>query len=184
MYTDSKSQFFCVFLALILMLAPARAIMAQAIPVEVVELEDGGWQLLRGGKPYFIQGAGGSASKEALAEAGGNTFRTWGVGPDLGEQLDEAHRLGLAVVVGHWLGHERHGFDYDDLDAVSEQFERVRNDVLAYKDHPALLMWAIGNEVEGFEEGDSPAIWSHVQALAAMVKDLWSASQKPDHILG
>ena len=151
---------------------PASSARAQAIPVEVVQLDDGAWQLLRGGEPYFIKGAGGGESKEALVEAGGNTFRTWGVGADLGEQLDEAQRLGLTVVVGHWLGHERHGFDYNSLDAVAEQFERVRRDVLAYKDHPALLMWAIGNEAEGFEDGDNPAIWSHVQALAAMVKQL------------
>jgi len=150
----------------------AISVHAQVIPVEVVQLEDGGWQLLRDGKPYFIKGAGGSASKEALAEAGGNTFRTWGAGPDLGEQLDEAQRYGLTVVAGHWLGHERHGFDYNSFDAVAEQFERVRKDVLTYKDHPALLMWAIGNEAEGYEDGDNPAIWSHVQALAAMVKQL------------
>jgi hypothetical protein len=172
MHPSVLSQSARVFLLHILLLMPALSVHAQAIPVEVVELESGGWQLLRGGEPYFIKGAGGSASKEALAEAGGNTFRTWGVGSDLGEQLDEAHRLGLAVVVGHWLGHERHGFDYNSFDAVAEQFERVRKDVLAFRDHPALLMWAIGNEAEGFEDGDNPAIWSHVQALAAMVKQL------------
>jgi hypothetical protein len=147
-------------------------VLAEAIPVELARDDDGGWRLLRGGEPWVIRGAGGDASKEALAAAGGNTFRTWGVDPELGEQLDEAHRLGLAVVVGHWLGHERHGFDYDDLDAVAEQFERVRRDVLAHKDHPAVLMWGIGNEAEGFEEGDDAAYWSHLQALAAMVKDL------------
>jgi len=118
---------------------------ASAIPVEVVEVAPGEWQLFRGGEPYFIMGAGGSGSKEMLASAGANTFRTWGVGPDLGEQLDQAQKLGLAVVVGHWLGHPRHGFDYNDLDMVAEQFERVRRDVLAFRDHPALLLWAIGN---------------------------------------
>jgi hypothetical protein len=33
-------------------------------------------------------------------------------------------------------------------------------------------MWGIGNEAEGFAEGDDAAYWSHVQAVAAMVKDL------------
>ena len=55
---------------------------------------------------------------------------------------------------------------------VAEQFERVRRDVLAYKDHPALLIWGVGNEMEGFAEGDDAAVWSHVQAVAAMIKDL------------
>ena len=144
----------------------------QAIPVELSETNPGEWQLLRDGKPYYIMGAGGSGPKEMLAAAGANTFRTWGVGPDLGQELDQAEALGLAVVVGHWLGHPRHGFDYSDTAAVQEQFERVRRDVLAYKDHPALLLWGIGNEMEGFADGDDPAVWSHVQAIAAMIKEV------------
>lgn len=172
MYPDLIARSVRVVLVLIFIVAPVRFAGAQAIPVEVVQLEGGGWQLLRGGEPYFIKGGGGDASKVALAAAGGNTFRTWGVDDDLGEQLDEAHRLGLAVIVGNWLGHERHGFDYNDFTSVAEQYERVRSDVLKYKDHPALLMWGIGNEAEGFEDGGNPAIWSHVQALAAMVKQL------------
>ena len=98
----------------------------QAVPVEVVETGEGQWQLFRDGEPYFIKGAGGDGPKDMLAAAGANTFRTWGVGPKLGAQFDEAQALGLTVVVGHWLGHPRHGFDYNDLDMVAEQFERVR----------------------------------------------------------
>lgn len=140
--------------------------------VEVTQNEAGAWQILKDGEPYYVRGAGGDASKRQLAEAGGNTFRTWGVGPETGALLDEAHELGLMVIVGHWLGHPRHGFDYNDLDSVAGQFVRVREDVLKHKDHPALLMWGIGNEMEGFEQGDNAAIWSHVQSLAAMVKNL------------
>jgi len=158
--------------AIVSILLSVHVALGQAVPVEVVETADGQWQLLRGGQPYTIMGAGGSGSKDLLAAAGANTFRTWGVGPDLGAQLDEALDLGLTVVVGHWLGHPRHGFDYSDLDAVADQFARVRRDVLAYKDHPALLIWAVGNEMEGFARGDDAAVWSHVQALAAMIKDL------------
>ena len=33
--------------------------------------------------------------------------------------------LGLAVIVGHWLGHERHGFDCDDPAAVSAQLMKI-----------------------------------------------------------
>jgi hypothetical protein len=41
----------------------------QPIPVELRQTE-AGWQLLRGGEPYFIRGAGGEASLQALAAAG------------------------------------------------------------------------------------------------------------------
>ena len=144
--------------------------MAEAIAVEL-EKTGQGWQLLRGGEPYFIRGAGGDASLQQLAAAGANSIRTWSA-DNIGEQLDAAHALGLSVTVGIWLGHERHGFDYSDEKQVSEQFEKARDIVLRYKDHPAVLLWGIGNEMEGFESGDNPAIWTAVNDVAAMVKEL------------
>ena len=143
---------------------------AKAIRVELRQT-DRGWQLLRGGEPYFIHGAGGSGSLERLKAAGANSVRTWGA-DDIGPLLDEAHALGLSVTVGIWLGHERHGFDYDDETQVREQLERARRTVLRYKDHPAVLLWGIGNEMEGFGAGDDPAIWKAVNDIAAMVKRL------------
>ena len=144
--------------------------MAEAIFVELEKTEHG-WQLLRGGEPYFIRGAGGSASLEQLAAAGANSIRTWSA-DQADELLDKAHALGLSVTVGIWLGHERHGFDYGDETQVAEQLERARETVLRYKDHPAILLWGIGNEMEGFESGDNAAIWSAVNDIAAMIKEL------------
>jgi hypothetical protein len=145
-------------------------VFAEAIPVEVRQTAQS-WQLLRGGEPYFIRGAGGDALLEELAAAGANSIRTWGA-DDIDDLLDEAHALGLSVTVGIWLGHERHGFDYDDENQVRQQFKRARQIVLRYKDHPAVLLWGIGNEMEGFTDGDNPAIWSAVNDVAAMVKEL------------
>ena len=142
---------------------------AQPIPVELKRTEQG-WQLLRGGKPYFIRGAGGDASLTALATAGANSVRTWE--DEVGTLLDDAHALGMTVTVGIWLGHERHGFDYSDHAQVAEQQERARQTVLRYRDHPALLLWGIGNEMEGFGEGGDAAIWAAVNDVAAMVKEL------------
>lgn len=144
---------------------------AQATPVELRQTGEG-WELLRDGKPYHIRGVGGNQYLELLVESGGNSIRTWGVGDDTQSLLDEAHRLGLSVTLGIWLGHERHGFDYNNLDQVAQQFQAVREAVLAYKDHPAVLAWGIGNEMEGFGAGDNSAIWSHIEACAAMVKTL------------
>ena len=143
---------------------------AQAIPTELRQT-DTGWQLFRDGKPYLVKGAGGQTALQQLVEAGGNSIRTWGA-DDIGELLDEAHALGLSVTVGIWLGHERHGFDYDDAAQVQAQFEQAREYVLRYKDHPALLLWGVGNEMEGFAEGDDPKIWQAVNDIAAMIKEL------------
>lgn len=145
---------------------------AQPIPVELIQNEDGSWLLLRGGEPFELKGAGGENAWDLLVASGGNATRTWGVGENLMEQLDQAHELGLAVVVGHWLGHERHGFDYDNEVMVQEQFDRVKRDVMKYKDHPAVLMWGVGNEMEGFDSGDNPKIWNHVQDIALMIKEI------------
>ena len=164
-----KSANFVLSLCIGWFLSPA-IVFAEAIPVEVRQTAQG-WQLYRGGEPYFIRGAGGKDSLRQLAAARANSIRTWGA-DDIDELLDEAHTLGLTVTVGIWLGHERHGFDYDDDEQVREQMANARQTVLRYKDHPALLMWGIGNEMEGFEDGDNPAIWSAVNDIAEMVKAL------------
>jgi hypothetical protein len=144
---------------------------AGAIRVEVIRSNDG-WQLQRDGKPYFIKGGGGGGSKEVLSQLGGNSFRTWGVGNDTMKQLDEAQKLGLTVTLGIWLRHESDGMDYHKPEQVAEQFAKAREAILKYKDHPAVLMWGIGNEMEGFKAGDSPAIWAAVEQIAAEAKKL------------
>jgi hypothetical protein len=138
--------------------------------VQVVKNGDG-WQLLRNGQLYFIKGAGGDGSRELLARAGGNSIRTWGA-DNLDRVLDEAHRNGLSVTVGIWLGHERHGFNYNDADQVAAQYENARKAILRYRDHPAVLMWGLGNEMEGYEKGGNAAIWSAINNLANLAKKL------------
>ncbi len=157
-----------IFLALMSVSNTSRA---QPVKVGIVP-QGTGYTLTVEGQPFAIKGAGGDACKAKLVAAGGNAFRTWGVGDDTQGKLDEAHELGLKVVLGIWLRHERHGFDYSNVQEVADQYERVREAVEKYKDHPALLAWALGNEMEGFEAGDNAAIWSHIQACAALVKKL------------
>lgn len=133
------------------------------------------WQLLRGGQPYFICGAGGDGPKPLLAKVGGNSYRTWGA-DDLGPKLDEAQRLGLSVTVGIWLGQERQGFKYDDPAQRRRQLERVRAAVAKYKGHSAVLMWAVGNETEGYKATTNPAVWAGVNEAAEACHAL-----DPDH---
>ena len=132
---------------------------------------DGNWQLLRDGEPYQIRGAGGGGPLHRLAAAGANSVRTWNTN-NVQSILDAAHALGMTVTVGIWLEHERHGFDYSDKDQVREQLEQAREAVLRYKDHPALLLWGVGNEMEEYGSGDDPRIWAAVNDVAAMIKEL------------
>jgi len=128
-----------------------------------------GWELRRNGEPYFIKGAGGQGHLLELVEAGGNSIRTWDA-DHAGAVLDRAHALGLTVTVGIWLEHERHGFNYGDADAVASQLEEARRLVERYKDHPALLMWGLGNEAEG--DGSNPLVWKAINDVATMVKQI------------
>ena len=148
---------------------------ADPVPVQLVITQNGA-HLERDGQTYYVKGAGGDGSYALLSSAGGNTTRTWGVGSDTMAILDDAYAHGLTVSVGIWLGHTEHGFDYGNQAALNAQLESARQAVLALKDHPAVLVWGIGNEMEGFGNGDDDRIWDHVEAVAAMVKSI-----DPDH---
>ena len=134
-----------------------------------IEKSAGGVQLTRDGQPYFIKGAGGHSRMDELVKSGGNSVRTWHA-EDMAQCLDDAQKAGLTVTMGVWLGHERHGFNYGGAKSIDEQRARVTDAVKRYRDHPALLMWGIGNEMEG--DGRNPAIWQEINHLAALVKKL------------
>lgn len=155
-------------------LAPVMPGVASAaegpVRVQVVRHAEG-WRLLRGGEPYVVKGAGGSGDLALLAASGANSIRTWGA-DSLEPLLDRAHALGMTVTVGYWLGHERHGFDYGSREQVAAQYARVRAGILRYKDHPAVLAWGIGNEMEGYADGGNPAIWAVVESLAVLAHQL------------
>ncbi len=144
-----------------------------AVKVEIIN-EDGKYRLLRAGQPYQIKGAGIEYGDiAAFAAHGGNSFRTWRPDNDLhtGQQvLDMAHAQGLTVALCLEIARERHGFDYDDPEAVAKQFEEARQQVLKYRDHPALLAWIIGNELNlGYE---NPRVYDAVNEIALMIHEL------------
>jgi len=130
-----------------------------------MERTESGWRLLRNGDPFFIKGAVGTYRLDLLAAAGGNSVRT---GP---QGLDAAHRAGLACLVGLPLGNPRHGFDYTDPVRVEAQFGQVRSMVRQHREHPALLIWNLGNEPEIHTTPEQRVpLWQAVNRLAAMVK--------------
>ncbi|MCC9599524.1 hypothetical protein LOC67_03050 [Stieleria sp. JC731] len=125
------------------------------------------FELLRQGERYVVCGVGGRDHLPLLAKVGGNSIRTWS-SEGLDQLLDEALQNDLTVCVGMWLGHPRHGFDYQDDRAVLDQLDQCLQTVRKYKDHPAVLMWGIGNEMEA--DGDNPAIWYAVNHIASEIK--------------
>jgi hypothetical protein len=156
-------------LASLALLLTQQFLHAEAIKTSLAK-QEGRWQLVREGKPYFIKGGGGGGSKPILKECGGNSFRTWGVGAETEAELDEAQKLGLTVSVGIWLGHKEHGFDYTNAGAVAKQLDDARKAVQKFKDHPAVLVWGIGNEME--VNNDGPEVWQAIQEIAKAVHEI------------
>jgi hypothetical protein len=173
-----RSSPFVMAALLTLCLWPPRALPAAekpSVPSSPVKVElqqiDGRYQLFRNGKPYYIAGAGlefGNA--ESLARHGGNSFRTWRTenGRESGQVvLDRAWNNGLTVTLGIAMMAERHGADYADDTAVADQFAKVKRKVLKYKDHPALIIWAIGNELN--LSAKNPRVWDAVNDISKMI---------------
>jgi hypothetical protein len=148
--------------------------------VELVASGPAAWHLRVDGVDFPIRGAGGAEAPgllEKLKAAGGNCVRTWGLESltaDVGggvRFIDRAHQLGLKVVPGIWLEHERHGFNYGDAAAVQRQRATVLAGVQRFKDHPAVLLWGLGNEMEGPDSpAGSVAAFKEVDELARIIK--------------
>ncbi|MEX2402627.1 MAG: glycoside hydrolase family 2 TIM barrel-domain containing protein, partial [Balneolales bacterium] len=106
-----------------------------------------GYQLIRNGEPFRIQGAGGDTYFKELAEIGGNTIRVFS-SSNLKDKLDEAHRHGLAVIVDIYI--PKYNTLNDIFDGKGERL-KIQNDIRElvdeHRDHPALLIWNLGNEI-------------------------------------
>ena len=139
-----------------------------------VHQENGRWQLYVNHQPFFIKGAGLEfGDQEKLAAHGGNSFRTWTTenGRETGQQvLDRALKNGLYVTMGLDVARERHGFDYSDTNALTRQLEEIKAQVLKFKDHPALLMWDIGNELN--LNSHDAKVWDAVNDISKMIHQL------------
>lgn len=141
-----------------------------------VELKktNGKFELYVNNSPFYIKGAGLEFGNiAAVAKHNGNSFRTWRTenGQKTGREiLDEAQKNGLMVTMGIEVARERHGFDYNDSIAVKEQFERIKKEVVALKDHPALLIWAIGNELN--LRYTNPKVWDAVNDISKMIHEV------------
>jgi hypothetical protein len=134
-----------------------------------VQSTDSGFVLLRNGSPYYVKGVGGEVNFDKMISIGANSFRTWGV-ENAQKVLDEAQKRGLTVMLGLWLQHERHGFDYDNKEKVKSQLEYFKNVIKQFKDHPALLMWGVGNELD--LDYTNPNCWYAVQDIAQYIHQI------------
>ncbi|HEY0866369.1 MAG TPA: glycoside hydrolase family 2 TIM barrel-domain containing protein, partial [Fimbriimonas sp.] len=124
-----------------------------------------GHELTVDGVPFFVKGAVGWQRLDLLKEFGANALRC---SPSM---LDECAKNGLMALVGLPLGNPRHGFDYSDAGRVEKQRKLALDTVRQYKDHPALLVWNIGNEPEIHTTAEQRLpVWRYVESLAQEIK--------------
>ncbi len=140
-----------------------------------IQTTSSGFTVYRNSQPYFIKGAGGTDYMERLAECGGNSIRTWST-RNATDILNKAATLGLTVTLGLDVARERHGFDYNDTAAVKRQLEKLRGEVRANKNYPALMAWGIGNELN--LEYTNIKVWDAVNEIAEMIHQ-----EDPNHLV-
>jgi hypothetical protein len=140
--------------------------------VRIEKKADGGFQLLRNGQPYFIKGGGGRNPAQLVA-AGGNSVR----GGGSVENLDRLNAAGITAQYEIPIGKPRHGFDYKDKAAVAAQFGTALAIVKRLKNHPAILIWALGNESElSASEPDRLLLWPALEELTKAIH-----AEDPNH---
>jgi hypothetical protein len=151
-------------------LLPLALLFSLTVSAQPVEIRKKGndWQLLVDQKPFFIKGVVGHTYLEKVKEYGGNSVR---IGSRK-EELDKAGQLGLKAMVNLPANAERYGFDYNDAEAVKKQTEKIIEIVRNTKDHPAVMMWSIGNELDYIPgtKPFNPKMWDAVNDAAKAIK--------------
>lgn len=153
-------------LLLLLVFCQSSSVISQINRVKILQ-KNNAYSILVNNQPYKLFGAGGQSNLKDLKSIGGNTIRTWGT-ENAQEILDEAQKNGVMVMLGLWVQHERHGFDYNNKVEIKKQLESFRLEIQKYKNHPALLFWCVGNEYE--LQYSNTEVWKAVNDIVKMVK--------------
>jgi hypothetical protein len=124
---------------------------------------------------YFTSEYGAIHSRDIpiLRRMGANTIRLWGWNntADHTDFLDKTYNGGddpIYVVVTFWMGPSVYP-DISSAEARAEIKSAFRNMVAAHKNHPAVLMWSIGNELN--------APWNygnHLSDLISLINEMAS----------
>lgn len=120
---------------------------------------------------YFTSGYNAIYSRDlpTLRRMGANTIRLWGWKHDTDHSdfLDAAYNDGVRpihVIVSYWLDASRDISDPTVRQTIRAEFVQM---VAIHKNHPAVLMWAIGNELNApWMFGDSEDLFSLIDEMA------------------
>jgi hypothetical protein len=127
--------------------------------------------MTRDGVPMYIKGIAGGSDLPLAQQYGVNSTRTFSSDGASGI-LDDAKKNCMTVLLGISLS-QTPG-DYSNAQFTNGKRAEVSALLASIKNHPALLMWALGNEIN--LGADTQAAWSFVAELAQMIHQ-----QDPNH---
>ena len=142
----------------------------ELIPKDVAIREIGGkYMVLKDGEEVEIKGVSGYDYLKEAKEVGATVIRTWDEG-NAQAILDSAVKNQLDVVLGIHMPKPKNGHNYGSKNFISIQKNRIARIVNKYKGHPALLFWAVGNEVELYPT--DYIIWQQLNNFFKLVKSI------------
>lgn len=144
---------------------------------------------------WLIRGVCGDRHLDLAREHGINTIRGYTINIENGSTrraLDAAHERGMSMIVSEWMPHhgenkgrDNRSWNFDYTENVDERLARFIEKVEAIGDHPAILMWGLGNEVHL-----DPEYLEYVNLMSRAIHEryplaltsLTMINAKPEHI--
>lgn len=139
------------------------------------------------GKPFYINGAAATMKYTLMADYGANVCRIYSAGISTLNLLDQLYEKGLMCFVGLSCKSYKDfnggksidnsgGVVYDNWYTPEYRAERIAATlevVKALKDHPAVLCWSLGNEVEsGSDSRFQKGMYEYYRDLNAAIKEI------------
>lgn len=140
--------------------------------VAIVQDENGQFGLTVDGEPFDVKGVAGAEVISEIADAGANAVRTYDASDKHmkgWEVLDEAEANGVKVMIGLWIEHYSDDDFVNNKPKIQSNLDQLKTYVDKYKDHPAVLAWGVGNEVD---KTTSPReVYDAINHLAQYIKE-------------
>lgn len=138
--------------------------------VKVVKVNNQ-WQMQVNGVKFYVRGAAANNMYAQIDDFGGNAFRTYNP-TDAAKILDQAYDNGLMVTLG-LVVNDFDKYDYTDKSMLSKMKANIKSNIEQFMNHPALLMWAIGNESEPADgAANADLFWKNLGELAKMAHEI------------
>lgn len=129
---------------------------------------------------------GDGESQGYLPKMNANTVRLWMTLPDSGKALLNAlEEEGMYAIMGFYVNSsgDEPGIDYSDPCIIERYTEDMNEYVNRFKDHPAVLMWAIGNENNLHYDGNLADWYKLANQLARVAYEVEGPNYHPTMVV-